>query len=714
MAQYNKSFNFKNGLQVDNDNFIVNASGLVGIGSTIPTAHLDVKGSTVVSENITVGLKAGIGSLTVAGVSTFHDYLHVGSGVSAVGVITASSFSGDGSYLSNIVGFSTTKFILEKAKGAPAGPNYGPSGTWGSVENTGLATGGYDLRNTTDKMLSVGIGTNRGDWGYDLIIGVNPENNKYETSPMYYGGIGFNGIQGGSLKATGIITAVSGFVGPGTSIIELDANNIAHNTISNARLPVIDNSKFPTLTRIGVGVTDGISVGTLEAKYIDLTGSAGPGPSQPHIGIASATVFVGLHTGNVEGDLTGNADTATTLLGNSSVNTSGKITALTGFVGGAVSFTSAGIGTASSFSGDLQVQNGGGTPGDDGNVDVFFSSYNNETTIAIGRSEVIGDRNAVIRYNNTATGWWDKDRSNSLDIANYSQGNINFVSNPSLVSGASSEGVFSWRKGANTAPTMVFDPTLGRLGIGVTEPEVVLHVTGISTFNGAAQVIGALRATSLTLDSNFVGSLNGSVYSTDGTALFLDKGTNDAGANAYLKINSIATSGISTFADVMATGGIGIKTDPNAPGGENDNHLLTLNPKPRKNVDAGQSQFIVNNIGQVAIKTSTFYLQTGLQNPLTPSYFRMIGVGRTPGSAVDFGIAGNSPEDNHETELIKTRFMIPPTVTDAQRGLLRDITNNNSSILPDGALIYNSDKQQLQMYHRPQNAWIGIGTAWGV
>ena len=53
MAQYNKSFNFKNGLQVDNDNFIINASGLVGIGSTIPSAHLDVVGSIVNTGEIT-------------------------------------------------------------------------------------------------------------------------------------------------------------------------------------------------------------------------------------------------------------------------------------------------------------------------------------------------------------------------------------------------------------------------------------------------------------------------------------------------------------------------------------------------------------------------------------------------------------------------------------------------------------------------------------
>ena len=708
MAQYNKSFNFKNGLQVDNDNFIVNASGLVGIGSTIPSAHLDVKGSTVVSENITVHdyLLVGTG-VSVVGVSTFKDYLHIGAGVSAVGVITASSFSGDGSYLSNIVGFSTTKFILQKAIGAPAGPTYGPPGidNWGSVNNTGLATGGYNLAATSDKMVAVGIGTNKGDWGYDLVIGVNPENSNYETSPMYYGGIGFNGIRGGSLKATGIITAIAGFVGPGTSLTGLDGANIGVGIISNDRFPVIDNSKFPLLTRVGVSGTTGISTGTLQAKYIDLTGE-GSGPSQ-QAGIATAYAFVGLHTGNVTGNVTGNADTATTLKGDSNVNTSGKITALTGFVGGAVSFTSAGIGTASIFSGDLQVQNGGGIPGDDGNVDVFFSSYNNETTIAIGRSEVIANNNAVIRYNNTATGWWAKDKSNSLDIANYSQGNINFVSNPSLVSSASSEGVFSWRKGANTSPTMVFDPTLGRLGIGVTDPEVVLHVSGISTFNGAVQVTGALRANSLTLDSNFVGDLNGSVNSTDGTTLFLDKGTNDAGANAYLKINTTVNTGVSTFVDVQATGGIGVGTNPNATA--NTNNLLILNPDI-----SNQNQFIVNNLGQVAIKTDTFYADVGLANPETASYFRMIGVGGTPGSAVDFSNAGNSPVINHQTELRKTRYMIPPTVTQSQRNALRDINNNNSSTLPNGSLVFNSTYNQLQMYiaggGTGNQRWVGIAT----
>ena len=42
MANYNKQFNFRNGVQVDNDNFVVTPTGLVGIGTTIPTEALHV------------------------------------------------------------------------------------------------------------------------------------------------------------------------------------------------------------------------------------------------------------------------------------------------------------------------------------------------------------------------------------------------------------------------------------------------------------------------------------------------------------------------------------------------------------------------------------------------------------------------------------------------------------------------------------------------
>ena len=686
MAQYNKSFNFKNGLQVDYDNFIVNASGLVGIGSSIPSAHLDVVGSIANTGEITAGGGIRGGTLYSSGVSTFHGDVGIGTtgGLTAdpqntsllnAGIVTARAYFGDGSYLSNIVGFATTKLIVHQATGGGA--------------NSGLATA-----------TPVGLGTNLADVQYDLLIGHDPENAQYEAAPTIYGGLGFVANQG-SLKATGIITAVSGFAGPGTSITELDATKLTQGTISNDRIPELQSSKFPQLTRVGVSATTGISTGTLQAKYIDLTGEGSGGSSQP--GIATAYAFVGLHTGNVTGNVTGNADTATTLNGDSSVNTNGTITALGGFVGAAGSFSSGvGIGTTATPAGSLQVQNGLA------NVDVFVTSENNESTVAIGRSSVITDNNAAIRFNNNTAGWWESEtaRPNTLDILNYSQGNINFITNPQQVSGATSEGTFTWRRGANVEPSMVYDPQNGRLSIGSTTPEYPLDITGVATFRSNTFVDGTIEATSMTLENALTASLQGSVSSTDGTTLFVDKGTNDAGANAYIKINSLVQAGVSTFADVHVTsGGIGINTDPNAT--ENANYLLTLNNKV-----SNFNQFIVGNTGQVGVKTDQFYDNVGLAVPTTFTYTRAVGVGRTPASAADFGVAGNAPSGwKDEDELIKTRFMIPPTVTDAQRSSLRN--NENGTVLPSGSLIFNSEHNQLQMYVRftaSAGAWVGIGT----
>ena len=47
MSNYNKSFNFRNGVQVDDSHFIVNSSGLVGIGTSLPTQLLDVSGNII-------------------------------------------------------------------------------------------------------------------------------------------------------------------------------------------------------------------------------------------------------------------------------------------------------------------------------------------------------------------------------------------------------------------------------------------------------------------------------------------------------------------------------------------------------------------------------------------------------------------------------------------------------------------------------------------
>ena len=94
MANYRKSFNLRNGVQVDDDNFIVNANGLVGIGTSSPTEFLDVRGNAKV-----VGLVTATNFY--AGVATV-GFMTATQGLSVSGVLTATTFSGSASGLTGI------------------------------------------------------------------------------------------------------------------------------------------------------------------------------------------------------------------------------------------------------------------------------------------------------------------------------------------------------------------------------------------------------------------------------------------------------------------------------------------------------------------------------------------------------------------------------------------------------------------------------------
>ena len=65
MANIKKAFNFRNGVQVDDDNLIVNSNGLVGVGTTVPTEALDVRGRVrVIADSAVAG--SGVVNATMA------------------------------------------------------------------------------------------------------------------------------------------------------------------------------------------------------------------------------------------------------------------------------------------------------------------------------------------------------------------------------------------------------------------------------------------------------------------------------------------------------------------------------------------------------------------------------------------------------------------------------------------------------------------------
>jgi len=222
MANYKKSFNFKNGVQVDVDNFVVNSIGNVGVGTSAPGQRLDVYGTTRVNGLTTTT------TLAVTGDAQFYSDLKVGTAVTiSNGIVTATSYYGDGTKLSGIVGYHTTAWNL----------------------------GAVGLTTTTP----VGVGTDTAIASYDLVVGGDPNS----TS-----GISF--VKEGNLKASGTITATGGFIGT------VRASDLT-GTISDERLPnTITSNITGNLTgtassaTVAAGLTNtpNINVGLLTATNI--------------------------------------------------------------------------------------------------------------------------------------------------------------------------------------------------------------------------------------------------------------------------------------------------------------------------------------------------------------------------------------------------------------------------------------------------------------
>ena len=189
MANFRKSFNFRNGVQVDNDNLVVNSNGLVGIGTTVPTEALDVRGTAKVVGLVTAS-DVNTSSINVTGVGTFGTITD-GSVTISAGIITAVSgvvtFYGDGVNLLNL-----------------------PTSQWVDTD-VGLGfTSIYAAGN-------VGVATT--DPRNSFQVGGNPNNSE--------DGVGFSPT--GNIRASGIITAAT-FSG------NLAATSLT-GTIDNDRLP---------------------------------------------------------------------------------------------------------------------------------------------------------------------------------------------------------------------------------------------------------------------------------------------------------------------------------------------------------------------------------------------------------------------------------------------------------------------------------------------
>jgi len=247
-------------LTIDEDN-----TNNVGIGSTTPTEKLDVVG--VISATTFIGERVGIGT-------TANEYeLNIVGGANVSGIVTAQSFSGDGSLLTD----------LNLTAGGWTNDGLTPI-----LYNTSLAEVGIGTSSATGSKLTVDAvgssGTSLFVNGEARFAGIITGTDATFTNVVKVGSTitadATSGIVTATgVNATGIVTATT-FVGNVTG-------DVTGNVTGTA-------GTFNSVVKVGTAITADATSGIITATGVNATG------------VVTATTFVGNVTGDVTGDLTGN------------------------------------------------------------------------------------------------------------------------------------------------------------------------------------------------------------------------------------------------------------------------------------------------------------------------------------------------------------------------------------------------------------------------
>ena len=692
MANIRKQFNFRNGVQVDDDNLNVTTTGLVGIGTSLPTESLHVNGNAKITGFATCGtifvesLEATSATIETINLNTTIGSV-VGGGVSIVsGIITGTdsgivTYFGDGGNLLNL-----------------------PTSQWIDVDSGFGYTSIYAAGN-------VGVGTIVPAFTFQVAGNQDTSKNGFAA------GVGIN--SNGNVLITGITTSGK-FVGIGSDLTLLNANNISSGTISASRLPVLSSSELDSNQSLGIvtvtkldadnvvadsvlvslastfssGLTvtgDLVATATTAKGLVDSPGIAVTSISATTIDgteldvdtIIADSVLVSLASTfssglTVNGSLVATATTAQSLTTDSDVDiddiTVGVATVSTRLVAD----TDVGIGTSAPPQ-KLSVYGG--------NVKVYNES--DISTISIGNSVDGAGHNGELRYGNNIA-LFDYSTVASFDLINHGYGNFNYYldAQESAPVGIKT-GDFNWiRKSSDELMTLTYE---GKLGIGNTQPEEKLHVTGNSKFSGDitvenVTVNGGFFVETLSIPS--IGTTDivaaGIITSNTFDGIFLSENKNniiDGIDSDFVKVS-----------DVLAVGSAST-SNPVSPG--------------RLIIGDTEDRVFITNSGRIGI--GTISLRTNPDDADTDEQFTIVALDRTAGlgavgvgttslqSLVDFSSVGVGRSEIYELpgeDSAKMRFMLPPKISTDERAGLTTVS---------GATIYNITTNKLQVY---------TGTAW--
>ena len=695
MANIKKNFNFRNGVQVDDDNLLVTSTGLVGIGTTIPAEALDVRGDVNISGFATI-TKANIGFLTV---TTFEPTEIIGTGVSIKsGIVTASgtgivTFFGDARFLQGMptsqwedidvglgytsifntggnVGIATNdpRFSLQVGGKVDAGQEGVGISSVGNIRASGIVTASSFVGDLTGNIVSASTFSGNIDLNADIDVDghTNLDNVNITGVTTSSGNIDLDAdldVDGhtnlDNVSVSGVTTFTSEAVFTGNIDVNSDLDVDGHTNLDNVSVAgvstftgLVDANGGATIKNVQTGVSGDNEIDTVSGNLtIDSAGGTVILDDQLEItGISTFTQNVAVagltttKTLEVTSTSTFTGDVSTVFVGASSTVFANKL----------------GVGTTEAPATDIQLRKSG-------DAEILISSETGTASLTLGNNvDTTNTQNGEVRYGGKVGIDYSNDQC--LDIINYGIDNFNYYL--SSANAGAATGDFFWLKGTNT-PLMTLTNS-GSLGIGETQPTTTLHVQGNSNISGDGSFGGALTITGQInanggLIGDVTGDLNGNI-------------NGNINANAGITtLNNISISGIGTAKDFVANDSLSI-------GGNYSGSGFRLNI----NTDADKKVF-VTSIGRVGICTNNLQSNDVLLNgkvAITTS----LTVGKfAPTCAVDFSDAGKNLSSPFQNRM----FMLPPKITSSQR--------DNLVGLVSGALIYNTSDNRLEYYN---------GSAW--
>jgi hypothetical protein len=592
---YNKSFNFRNGVQVDNDNFIVNPNGLVGIGTSIPREFLDVYGTAKVTGLVTTT------DLYVSGFTTVSN-LKIGNISISSGIISATTgiitYYGNGENLLNLPtsqwvdvdsGFGYTSIYAAGNVGiATTYPNYtfqvggNPStsngvgfNSTGDVYISGIVTATTaSITNTTTTNLTSTASTTTSlrVSGTGTIATLNAVTGVVTTisgTNLTYGGTGsINTLN----AVTGVVTTISGTTATYNTANITTLNSTTTGTIANLTNTNLTStvSTINHINNVNLRTTGVATIQTL--KTVDGTISYFTGENGSYTGnirsdtlnsnsgivtTLSGTTLNYSGTGSI-GTLNANTGIVTTISGTTATYDTGNITTLSSTITGTITnltstnIDAAGIITATNgFRGALT-----------GNV------TGNLTGTASYATQLVTPKNFSITGNFVTAPAVSFDGTvnvalaatiapNSIVLGTYTSGNyvrsISGVANQIYVSALPIPGGQP-EIGLTNNVTINNDLYIGNnIGIGTTAPEYNLDITTGDGFGVGISNLGNINATGIITASIFSGTATNAGYATTAGISTVSQGLT---GNPNISVGIITASNLKIGTGVTVQSGI--------------------------------------------------------------------------------------------------------------------------------------------------------------